>query len=679
MSGNISPVFAIDFSQAFAQTQKRTLNIKDIFGWSATVTNLYAQSLKLVKDQEVLATATAFDEMMNYYDTCPRIQHEDFIHILFETNPSFVTTFLYIFDETTPLVLVPTGEAISQSYKKFFACKKISHPLAPDYAALNNEINRIYYELYIDGYRKQTINHDNFWSDFFWNGSLDDSDFDILHDIAQIGKILFEQFQESPEILFYRLPSVVGGGIGGIWGNGGIGGNRGNGGIGGNAEIGGIGGNGGNGEIGGNAEIGGNGGNGGNGFDSELPLSPSTIVLDIEEDSSVQDFILSTREVSPSSSVGALLLGNQCLTEDVIDIVEEEAPEPIMTPEEYIAAINHFIDNANTNAVVLEALKEKSKQTLLDAPNIPDPSDPGYSAAVANLYAEQAFGDAPLGTCEYACNALPLIEQTTCQMKCAKSCIQQCDGLSLQDKALCVSDCICFLVSWPTGPGWALVEDMYRIKFCKVPVQNKKVERRTKLYSIQAIFQEIADVLQWLRDSGQMVKFSEKKEFLDGSIKINFPDTFAFQLQIGFKPLFPQRSKVIEERNRVEHNTNLWLGILNMNTADVGADDYEKYIVVADVSRNKAMMEPVNSLVDIDRNIQKFVEARQNIINNNIVSPSLLKTITAGYVQETNMLFVQNMIDFLQDNQFFWYTMTDELWDITKMALELQAKIQMSK
>lgn len=50
------------------------------------------------------------------------------------------------------------------------------------------------------------LNKNNFGSDLFWNGTLDDSDFDLLYDINQIGKLLFDDVIESPEILFYRLP-----------------------------------------------------------------------------------------------------------------------------------------------------------------------------------------------------------------------------------------------------------------------------------------------------------------------------------------------------------------------------------------------------------------------------------------------------------------------------------------
>jgi hypothetical protein len=176
-----------------------------------------------------------------------------------------------------------------------------------------------------------------------------------------------------------------------------------------------------------------------------------------------------------------------------------------------------------------------------------------------------------------------------------------------------------------------------------------------------------------------MVKFSETKEFLDGAIKINFADNFAFKLQVSFKPVFAQRQATVEEKKWEEHNSDLGLGILNMNTANIEADDYNKYIVVADVERNKAMSEPVNTLSDIPKNIEAFEKVRATVVEQNLVSTKDFKSVTSSYVQKTNVLFVQNMMEFLEDNQLFWYNTTNDLLDMTRMSLELQAKIENSK
>lgn len=176
-----------------------------------------------------------------------------------------------------------------------------------------------------------------------------------------------------------------------------------------------------------------------------------------------------------------------------------------------------------------------------------------------------------------------------------------------------------------------------------------------------------------------MVKFSETKEFLDGTIKINFAELFSFKLQFGFKPVFAQRQAMIEQKKWEQHNSNLGFGLLNMNTANIDADDYNKYVIVADVVRNEAMNEPINTLSDIEKNTEAFKAVHDLAIEQNLISPADFPFVTSTYVQQTNILFVQNMMEFLEDNQLFWYNATNDLLDMTRMSLQLQAKINNSK
>jgi len=92
---------------------------------------------------------------------------------------------------------------------KIFNCRKTPKPNVADIEALNKEINNIYYKIYTDTYTKSTMNKANYGADFFWNGTLDDSQFDLLYDINQVGKLLFENFTDSPQVLFYRLPKAT--------------------------------------------------------------------------------------------------------------------------------------------------------------------------------------------------------------------------------------------------------------------------------------------------------------------------------------------------------------------------------------------------------------------------------------------------------------------------------------
>lgn len=162
--------------------------------------------MKLAKDREVVATTTSLDQLTSYYSDCA-LTTSDFINVLYNSNSSFALTFGQILPASTK---APSNKDINKSYAKFFACKKISVPATSEQiTALNNEINAVYYDGYANTYSLSTLNQDNFGSDLLWNGTLDDSDFDLLYDINQVGKVLFEAFQDSPEVLFYRLPEIA--------------------------------------------------------------------------------------------------------------------------------------------------------------------------------------------------------------------------------------------------------------------------------------------------------------------------------------------------------------------------------------------------------------------------------------------------------------------------------------
>ncbi len=461
---------------------------------------------------------------------------------------------------------------------------------------------------------------------------------------------------------------------------------------------------------------------------SSVTFDNSVVFL---QDKTIQNFIASTYD-DVSSTDSASLLGDRCLPEDIVYIPEEE-PEEYMTPEEYIESIDVFINNASIDSVINDILTKKAQEELQNAPWLPEPWtlwwtpeswNPSYASAVGNFYAEKAFGDiAAVGTCEYGCNGLPFVEQGKCQLDCAKKCVVSChesekqwklfceqtyeqtllecnemkpfkkaackvDAFSqkkicttnsVSTEAICISDCTCFMMAWPIGPWREKIENMFRIKFCKIPVQSKVATKKTKVFSIQALFQEISDVLQWLKDSGQMVKFTETKEFLDGVITTKLADNFDFKLQVSFKPVFEPRKPMVEQKKWEEHNSNLGLGILNMNTANLDADNYNKYIVVADVEKNKASSEPIHTLSDIPKNVAALKKVSDTVREENVVSLQDFKSVTSSYVQQTNIFFVQNMMEFLEDNRLFWDNVTNDLLDMTRMSLELQSKIEHSK
>lgn len=674
--GTCSSVFAVDLSQMFTQATEKIAGIDTIFKWKSTVNNLYSKALKLAKDREVVSTTASFDQLKVYFSTCPRVTPQDFINILYHSNFSFKNTFDIILPKWT---VAPNDKQVTVSYNKFFVCRGVLVPTDVDVKNLTDEINGVYYKSYTTSYATSNLNKDNYGSDFFWNGTIDDSDFDILYDINQVGKILFDSFKDTPQILFYRLPvannsSSQGGGNSSaqwnqwssqMWG-------------------------------------------GGSSFPgttwwpswtsspswsssssawssststtvSNSSVVPSSLITSqqvpsITDDKEVQSFIENTNGTAPAIPAGAaLVFWNQCLSWIAATPgVDASKQTELMTPEEYISGIVSFIQNANIDDVITTNLVTQFHKNN-SLPSGASTSDPWYGTSIANTYAEQAFGSTASD-----CASLPLGEQAQCELGHAKSCIQNCDGLWIQEKALCISDCTCFMIAGPNGAWREKIEDMFRIKFCKVPVQGVTVNPWKKVSSIQAIFQEISDVLNGLKDSGQTTKFTKTKEFLDSNVKIKFADNFAFKLQVWFKPVFQQKSNISKQKEQEQINKDLNLAVLGINSSAPDADDYNKYIVISDPVVNKANLESATSLVDITQNISKFKTAAAQA-NTTKFPIATLDDQAVAYSQQTSILFIQNMINLLKDNQSLWNNLSEALLDINNMSIELKTRIQESK
>lgn len=688
--GIYSQVFGIDFSQALSQAEERSLSLGSIFEGKSSVSNLYAKALKLVKDREVDSTVQSLDSMISLYADCPGVSESDFIHILYNSNLSFRTVFVQIFPKG---ISYPSKNDIEKSYQKLLACRTTtqvdtSKVIASQYQIeqINNEITDAYLSLYANSYMLSTIDQTNFWSDLFWNGDQDDSDFDLLVDINAVGKLMFEEFKESPEVFFYKLPTIDSPStqawsdlstlddqnvyqVGGGWWSSSI-------------------------------------------TDPSLSVwwSASSLVSDeradalssssvnasvsdnessvlIAEDKEIQNLISHTTSSTIAGS--ALVLWNQCLSGDVAEhITISEEQVQFMEPEAYIEGITDFIVTANTEDIINNTLADVFHTNYPLSPWWSS-SDSGYASYIANVFAEKAFGDPAPGSCEYSCQSIDDVKKKAqCEVSCVSSCIQQCDiefpdnltvdSISqIQNKALCVSDCTCFLIAWPNGKWREKVEDMFRIKFCKVPVQTKTLQAWKKVFSIQAIFQEISDVLQGLRDSGEMVKFSQRKEFLDGSIKTKFADSFVFQILVWFKPVFQQKSVATETKEKEQATKDLNAWILNINTSNPSVDDYNKYIVIADPIKTNAEAEFANSLDDVQQNVETF-RAADSIANKLLISLDLIEDVTSTQQNKMNTAFMNEMTSFLKQNQLFWEYMRQTLRDMNDMSSELVEKIENS-
>ena len=53
-----------------------------------------------------------------------------------------------------------------------------------------------------------TITEGSFGEDVFQNGTIEDSDYDLMVDIYNIGRLMFQSYTPPIELVYYQLPTV---------------------------------------------------------------------------------------------------------------------------------------------------------------------------------------------------------------------------------------------------------------------------------------------------------------------------------------------------------------------------------------------------------------------------------------------------------------------------------------
>jgi len=207
-SGLTPGVFAIDFSSALKQSAQDTTTAASLFAGKSLVGNLYNQALKIVKQNETASTDSAINSVVAYYtnQSC-KITAQDVLHILYVSSDSFKSFFdQQVLSNLSSAWSMPTPASIDASYFKFFTCAHIKTPSADDFVTVQNNLMSLYYQSVNGVFYSSTLAQENIGEDLFRNGNANDSNFDLLVDINDLGNMMFITFKKAPEVVFYRLP-----------------------------------------------------------------------------------------------------------------------------------------------------------------------------------------------------------------------------------------------------------------------------------------------------------------------------------------------------------------------------------------------------------------------------------------------------------------------------------------
>lgn len=164
---------------------------------------------------------------------------------------------------------------------------------------------------------------------------------------------------------------------------------------------------------------------------------------------------------------------------------------------------------------------------------------------------------------------------------------------------MCTADCLCGEITSP--------ENIYRIRYCTIPAQAVSPFPQN-VKSIQEIVQELSDVIQYLKQSGEPLKSTKPTQFMESGLQGTvFADMFIFDVFVRFKPLFetiPQHVMQQEQEQKNADNKRNILGIHDLQDPR----ERNKYVIIDDSAITQGARSIDGSVAQLQRNTERARE-----------------------------------------------------------------------
>lgn len=663
--------------------------LKDLPG-KASVNSLYKKAYTMSQQKSVQTSFDASNSIVAYFQSianspvCSRVSRNDVIAVLYNTNHFFRQVVTDIADTVWQDFVVPTKVDRANACATILACvQKTSldeskKKFAFDTINLCEDlVTTAYQSAWTTSIMARSYTDNIYGSDYFQNGTLDDSDYDLLLDIYNIGTIMFEWFQKPVEILFFRLPTVswllgwsnnplvnnVPGLLDILWQDGFI-----------------------------PSYISGSmfswstwsilTGIVFTGIVTGSPsTSPSWSSWISFGTSTVDTFIDSVNtawsDISPINTNPSISFGTvQCVDPLTTLPLTPTNPlvDPVLSSDTYNELVDIYYDTLNPEDLLDDVLAIGSDDSVNNSgingiwgssSSIPSLTIEEKEALVDN-FIQQAFD----------------LEDTP-EDSGILSCLSSCDGLPIADKLVCQSECLCWEIQSPAitneimeAAGVAIPAGAFKIRICRIAATNASVQRNRRILSIEEIFDEINNIFTSLRQSGQLFKHVKTKEFLDSSVKQNkFGDIFAFTIRVGTKWVRDMTPASLFQKKLSEQDAWLKQSILWAGWDPLIPTERNKYTVIVDQATQKARAQSYFNPSQFDELIQR---------EKYLLEQSTQVFDLTGYQKQisvltTSPLISDQVVSFLQDNLQFWMEAYDTLSDINGIANSLKTKIEKAK
>lgn len=216
---NISISYAANLSSILSDMYTNTKNEETLSSMAGKVVvpDMFSRAYQVAQENDMVTFFETIDYTSNYINrqySCDT-EFSDIVNILRYTNTEFQekTQQIIVQDPSQTNVRTPQRNEMVRSCMKISACKAgvLPQNFVDSVAArtqCQDLIQNSYSYVSANAGFLHTFDQDNFGEEYFQNGSLDDSEYDLLIDIQTIGDIMFESNKQTEELIFYRLPKV---------------------------------------------------------------------------------------------------------------------------------------------------------------------------------------------------------------------------------------------------------------------------------------------------------------------------------------------------------------------------------------------------------------------------------------------------------------------------------------
>ncbi len=619
-----------DALDRFYDNYKKNSEINEL-QWKAIVEDIYGKTLDIVKNDQMIPIFDAFDktaESLNVKYECD-LDTQDMVNILYFTNNNLkrdLKNNLMWFEN-------PKREDMWSSCNKFNVCV-----FNPKWWKINNtvtlnqncqsEVEKEFIQYYLNSYYVQTIGGWNKGSNLFYNFSLDDSSYDIMNDIHILAKILFEDVSQPQETRFYKMPDVD--------------------------------------------------------YDSSFVDPP--ISMDIDRFSPYNNFssVTGTNNVSWENNTWWNGITQTWYT-DFEDLIDPEISD-------FVASVNMEIWwNADsivwwnqctsgftfewmewyttgtdwsqnlTPAEYLSGILEDISQMSCDL----DWVCQNWESSDCEDCVNEWWGNTDFEEIEALLNAAQQSSWDLDDMADELWCFQTCQTLPCNatscDKLVCYAKCSCQMYESPTFDPvqnpW--LTSVFKIKFCIVPVMENKMNKWKTVYNLASVLTEVYNVLQNLRNSGELAINVKTKEFLDSSLKENnFWEQLSFSINSTTKPPFSEESELTQTQEQIDYNTTLMEWILWFSKDPNLDQEKNKYVVMDDPCLYIVEKQISDGADQYQQNLANCREEKEEMLVTLPPMEDILK-------DQKTVLLDAEFENFLRLNRNFWFE-TKEMFSAFK-------------